>query len=324
MRILIVGAGALGGYFGARLLQAGRDVTFLVRPRRADQLATHGLVVRSRLGDAVIPAPPVVLADDISSPFDLILVGCKAYDLDSTMDSFARAVGPNTTILPYLNGMKHMDTLAARFGSERLLGGLAMISATLDDDGIVLHLNETHILTYGELDGSQSPRMAAIAAEFAGANFDARATQTIVQELWEKWVFIATLGGVTSLMRGVIGDIERAGAAELSITLLEECAAIAASQGFAPRPAVIAASQGFPPRPAVFERGSKLYTTPGSMLTASMMKDIERGSRIEGEHIVGDLLARGEKSSVETPLLRLVDAHLRTYEARRAREGSRA
>jgi 2-dehydropantoate 2-reductase len=309
MRILIVGAGALGGYFGARLLQAGRDVTFLVRPRRADQLATHGLVVRSPFGDAVIPAPPAVLADDISSPFDLIIVGCKAYDLDSTMDSFARAVGPNTAILPYLNGMKHFDALTERFGAERVLGGLAMISATLDGDGIVHHLNELHILTYGELDGAQSPRMAAIAAEFAGANFDARATETIVQELWEKWVFIATLGGVTSLMRGVIGDIEAAGAAELSITLLRECSAIAASQGF-------------PPRPAVFERGSKLYTARGSMLTASMMKDIERGSAIEGEHIVGDLLSRGSGSLVETPLLQLVYAHLKTYEARREREGN--
>jgi 2-dehydropantoate 2-reductase len=309
MRILIVGAGALGGYFGARLLQAGRDVTFLVRPRRADQLATRGLVVRSPLGDAVIPAPPCVLADEINSAFDLIIVGCKAYDLESTMDSFARAVGPNTAILPYLNGMKHFDALTARFGADHLLGGLAIISATLDEEGIVHHLNESHLLTYGEFDGAQSPRMAAIAAEFAGANFEARATQTIVQELWEKWVFIATLGSVTSLMRGVIGDIERAGAADLSLKLLAECAAIAASQGFAPRPAVI-------------ERGSTLYTAPGSMLTASMMKDIERGSRIEGEHIVGDLLSRGSRSSVETPLLRIVYAHLRTYEARREREGN--
>jgi 2-dehydropantoate 2-reductase len=309
MRILIVGAGALGGYFGARLLQTGRDVTFLVRPRRAEQLAKSGLVISSKLGDASIPRPPVVLAEGIKAPFDLIIVGCKAYDLDATMDSFARAVGPDTAILPYLNGMKHIDSLAARFGAERVLGGLAMISATLDDDGIVHHLNETHILTYGELDGAQSPRMAAIAAEFAGAAFDARATQTIVQELWEKWVFIATLGGVTSLMRGVVGDIERAGAANLSLQLLAECAAIAASQGYAPRPAVL-------------ERGRTLYTAPGSMLTASMMKDIERGARIEGEHIVGDLLARGERSSVETPLLRTVYAHLRTYEARREREST--
>ncbi len=203
----------LGGYFGARLLQQRRDVTFLVRARRAAQLAKTGLVVRSALGDANIPVPPLVLSENIAGPYDLIVVGCKAYDLAPTMESFAKAVGPETAILPYLNGMKHFDSLSERFGARYVLGGLAMISATLDDEGIVLHLNETHTLVYGELDGAQSPRMAAIAAEFAGVQLDARGTNTIVQELWEKWAFISTLGGVTSLMRAVIGDIERAGAA---------------------------------------------------------------------------------------------------------------
>src|ERR1039457_4561344 len=114
MRILIVGAGALGGYFGARLLQADGDVTFLVRPGRAAQLAKTGLVVRSKLGDAHIPSPPMVLAANITAPFDLILVGCKAYDLAPTMESFAHAVGPETVLLPYLNGMKHLDSLSDR------------------------------------------------------------------------------------------------------------------------------------------------------------------------------------------------------------------
>jgi 2-dehydropantoate 2-reductase len=309
MRILIVGAGALGGYFGARLIEARRDVTFLVRPRRAAQLAKTGLVVRSKHGDAHIPSPQLVYAENIAAPFDLILVGCKAYDLAPTMESFARAVGPETMLLPYLNGMKHLDSLAARFGAQPVLGGLAMISATLDDDGIVHHLNETHVLAFGELDGSDSRRVASIAEVCAGTKFNARTTSTIVQELWEKWVFIATLGGVTSLLRGVVGDIERAGAAGLALALLDECSAIAASQGH-------------PPRPHVLERGRRLFTEPGSTLTASMMKDIERGAPIEGEHIVGDLLERGSTSSVETPLLRVVHAHLRTYEARREREAS--
>jgi len=169
MRILIVGAGALGGYFGARLLQADRDVTFLVRPRRAAQLAKTGLVVRSKLGDAHIPSPPHVLAENISDQYDLILVGCKAYDLVPTMESFASAVGPGTAILPFLNGMKHLDSLSERFGAQHVLGGLAMISASLDDDGIVLHLNETHVLAYGEIGGARSPRIDAISATFAGA-----------------------------------------------------------------------------------------------------------------------------------------------------------
>jgi 2-dehydropantoate 2-reductase len=307
MRILIVGAGALGGYFGARLLQAGRDVTFLVRPRRAAQLAKTGLAVKSRLGDVNIPSPPVILAENISGPYDLILVGCKAYDLAATMDSFARAVGPNTAILPFLNGMKHFDSLAERFGAAHVLGGLAMISATLDDDGIVLHLNEIHMLTYGELDGTDSARMAEITATFAGVNLDTHATATIVQELWEKWVLIASLGGITSLMRAQIGDIERAGAADIGVALLGECSAIASANGRAPRPAVL-------------ERGRAQLTKAGSPLAASMAKDIERGARTEADHIIGDLLARRVGAADEGSLLSIVYAHLKAYEARRERE----
>jgi 2-dehydropantoate 2-reductase len=309
MRILIVGAGALGGYFGARLMEIGRDVTFLVRPRRAAQLAKTGLVVKSALGDAHFPAPRLVPADHIGGPYDLILVGCKAYDLAETMDAFEPAVGPQTAILPFLNGMKHIDSLSERFGANRVLGGLAIISATLDNDGIVLHLNELHNLTYGELDGTSSPRIAAIAAAFEGANFKARASNEIVQELWEKWVFIASLAGITSLMRALIGDVERAGGADIALALFAECAAISASQGH-------------PPSEAVMERGRKMVTTPGSTLTASMMKDIERGAPIEGEEIIGDLLRRGKLSGLESPLLTVVHTHLKSYEARRAREAT--
>jgi 2-dehydropantoate 2-reductase len=256
-----------------------------------------------------IGSPPTVLAERIETPFDLILLGCKAYDLAPAMESFARAVGPGTTILPVLNGMRHLDTLSERFGTQRVLGGLCMISATLDADGVVLHLNELHTLAYGELDGKSSPRVDAIAATFAGANFDARATTTIMQELWEKWVFIASLGGITSLMRAPIGDIEQAGASDLALALLAECSAIAASQGFAPRP-------------AVRERGSPMLTARGSTLTASMMKDIERGARTEADHIIGDLLGRSESAARAPSLLRIVYAHLRAYEARRVREAT--
>ena len=313
MRILIVGAGALGGYFGARLLEAKRDVTFLVRPKRAAQLAKTGLVVKSKLGDAHIANPPIVLAEDIAAPFDLILVGCKAYDLDATMESFARAVGLDTVILPILNGMKHLDSLSQRFGAQHVLGGLCIISATLDDDGVVPHLNDLQILVYGELDGSRSARIEAIEKIFAGVQGDLRSTTTIVQELWEKWVMIASLAGTTSLMRALIGDIERAGGGELALALLAECAAISASAGY-------------PPREAWLERGRTNLTAKGSMLTASMMKDLERGARTEADHIIGDLLARrvgaADEKSGPVSLLDIVYVHLKSYEARRLRESA--
>ena len=248
-------------------------------------------------------------AETIAGPYDLVIVGCKAYDLAATMESFAPAVGPQTAILPYLNGMKHIDSLSGRFGAERVLGGLAIISATLDDDGIVHHLNELHSLTYGELDGGATPRMTAINAAFDGVGFEARASGAIVQELWEKWVFIASLAGLTCLMRAPVGDVERAGASDIALAIFAECSAIAASQGHEPRAAAI-------------ERGRRMVATPGSSLVASMLKDIERGAPIEGEQIIGDLLARGNAAGAESPMLRVVHAHLKSYEARREREAT--
>jgi 2-dehydropantoate 2-reductase len=306
MRILVVGAGGIGGYFGGRLLSAGRDVTFLVRERRAAQLAGSGLVVRSPLGDLDLPAPPTVTADALDGAFDLILLSCKAYDLDAAMDSLAPACGPNTAILPLLNGMQHRDLLEARFGAERVLGGLCLISTVLDPDGRVLHLNDIHTLSFGEPDGVRSPRIEAIAATLSDAGFDARLSDSIVQEMWEKWIFIATGAGATCLMRAAIGDIVAAGATDVVTGLLDESAAIATAQGF-------------PPRQPAIERTRDSYTKPGSTMTASMLRDIERGGPIEADHIIGDLLRRGGNPAA-SPMLGIVHAHLKAYEARRARE----
>ena len=244
MRILVVGAGAVGGYFGGRLLQAERDVTFLVRPRRAELLAKHGLTIRSRFGDFHRTAPPLVTEESLAEPFDLILLSCKAYDLEGAVASFARAVGPNTAILPLLNGMRQLDVLAERFGAERVLGGLCVISTTLDAEGGIVHLNELHSLTFGELDGALSPRIERITPALFGAGFDALLSGAIRHEMWEKWVFIATAAGVTCLMRAAIGDIVAAGASDLATALLDECAAIAAHNGFPPREPFLKRTRG--------------------------------------------------------------------------------
>lgn len=304
MKFLIVGAGAMGGYFGARLLAAGQDVTFLLRPRRAAQLAQTGLVVRSRFGDLALPAPPYRLAAQLDTSYDVIIVGCKAYDLAQTMESFAAAVGPQTAILPLLNGMRHLELLAQRFGAARVLGGVCQISATLDAQGAILHLNDTHTLCFGETDGTLSARVRAMAAVMAGAGFEGKASTAMLQEMWEKWIFIASFAGATSFMRGSIGDIVAAGHADLPRRMLAEAAAIAAAHGFAPRAAML-------------EWAGALMSAAGSPLTASMAKDIEKGGAIEAEHIVGDLLARGDGKA---PTLALAYAHLQTYQARRARE----
>ncbi len=307
MRILVVGAGAIGGYFGGRLLEAGGDVTFLVRPRRAAELARTGLAIRSRFGDVHLAPPPILTENALGETFDLVLLSCKAYDLDGAMASVAPAVGPETAILPLLNGMRHLDALPARFGAGRVLGGQCLISAVLDPDGRVLHLNDSQTLTFGEQDGSRSARIDAIASALSGARFEARLSEATPQEMWEKWVFIATGAGITCLMRAAIGDIVAAGAADLATALFDEGAAIAAGQGF-------------PPGPAFIERMRPMFTAPGSPLTASMLRDIERGAPVEADHILGDLLRRAGAKADRRSLLRVAYAHVKAYAVRRTRD----
>jgi 2-dehydropantoate 2-reductase len=313
MRILVVGAGAIGGYFGGRLIEAGWDVTFLVRPRRAAELASTGLTIKSAAGNLTVPAPPTILADELKDHFDLILLSCKAYDLDGAIDSFAPAVGPATAILPLLNGMRHLDILEARCGRQAVLGGQCYIAATLDENRAVVHLNTDHELSFGERDGTRSDRISAIAGEMAGVLFKARASEQILQEMWEKWVFLATLAGGTCLMRATIGDIVGSpGGRDFMLGLLAECG-------------TVAQANRHPPRDAVMERLRAALTAPSSSLTASMLRDIERRAPIEADHIVGDLIRRGGEDggrSGDMPLLRLAFAHLKAYEAR-ARAWSR-
>ena len=310
MKFLVVGAGALGGYFGGRLLEADQDVTFLLRPKRAAQLASGGLLIRSPHGDSALPSPPSVQKEQLTQPseqpFDVIIVGCKAYDLTETMDSFAPAVGPDTVILPLLNGLRHLDILSARFGRQRVLGGLCLISAALDDAGTVQHLNDTHTLVFGELDSGRSARVDAIAAAFATANFDGPASDNVLHAMWEKWVLIASLAGITTLMRASVGDIIEAGAGALSLELLDECSRIARHNGFAPGQVAL-------------DRARTVLSTVGSPITASMFKDIERGARTEADHVIGDLLRRAPVGATAEGLLRVAYGNLCSYEVRRAR-----
>jgi 2-dehydropantoate 2-reductase len=222
------------------------------------------------------------------------------------MQSFAPAVGPNTAILPLLNGMRHLDLLEQRFGAGAVLGGCCAISATLDPEGRVLHLGPAQTLSFGERDGTPTERVQTIASVFAGVKFEARASDVILQEMWEKWVFIATAAGITCLMRATVGDVVVAGAADLAISLLDECA-------------TIAGRQGFPPSPAAMQRNRAMFTAADSGFAASMLRDVEQNARTEVEHVLGDLLRRGDNKASAHALLRIAYANLMAYEARRAR-----
>ena len=306
MKILMVGAGGTGGYFGGRLLESGQDVTFLVRAARAQTLARDGLVIRSPMGDVTLPSPPTVQADALNGHFDLIIVSCKAYHLAQVIEDMAPAVGPHTVILPILNGMQHLDLLDARFGAGRVLGGSCFIAATLDASGVVRHLNMSHGLTYGERDGSRSARVEHIEQAMSKARFEPRLSTHVAQDMWDKWVFLASLAGITCLMRAPIGDIVAApGGTQVALGLLEDCCKVAQACGHGPGETSL-------------QRSRSVLTEPGSTLSASMMRDLEQGSLIESDHIVGDMLARGEAKGLDLPMLRVAYAHLKAYEARRA------
>jgi 2-dehydropantoate 2-reductase len=305
MRVLVVGAGAIGGYFGGRMLQAGQDVTFLVRPRRAAELADAGLAIKSPNGDVTLKNPPVLQADKLNEKFDVVLLSCKAFDLDDAIKSFAPAVGPQTSIIPLLNGMLHLDVLDERFGRERVLGGLCAIAVTLNERHDVVQLAPMQSLTFGERDGKISDRVRAIAEVFASGKFGSVASEHIIREMWEKWVFLATLAASTSLMRTSVGNILAApGGKDFILGMLDECSAIATAEGYAPRAPFLERSRG-------------MLTGDGSQLTASMFRDIKAGAPVEADHVIGDLIARGDAAKVPVPRLRTAYTHLKAYEKQR-------
>lgn len=306
MRILVVGAGAIGGYFGGRLLAAGRDVTFLVRPKRAAELARDGLVIKSPSGEVTLKNPPTVQADKLNEKFDVVLLSCKAFDLDDAIKSFAPAVGPQTAIIPLLNGMRHIDVLDSRFGKERVLGGQCGIAATLDEHRHVVQLAPVfQSLGFGERDGAMSDRVRAIAENFAPGNIGSQASENIMQEMWEKWVMLTTLASSTSLMRAAVGHILAApGGRDFILGVRDECIAVARAADHAPREAFLTRITG-------------MLTTEGSPLTASMFRDIKAGAPVEADHIVGDMIARGDAAKVPVRKLRIAYTHLKAYEAQR-------
>jgi 2-dehydropantoate 2-reductase len=305
MRILVVGAGAIGGYFGGRMLQAGRDVTFLVRPRRAAELASAGLVIKSPNGDVTLTAPPAVQADELDKTFDLVLLSCKAFDLDDAIGSFAPAVGPNTAILPLLNGMRHLDVLDQRFGSNAVLGGLCAIAVTLNEHREIVQLTPLQSLGFGERDGKITDRVRAIADAMEGGKFGAAESAQVIQDMWEKWVFLASLAASTCTMRAPIGHILAApGGKDFILGILDECSAVASHAGHAPTG-------------PFFERAKGMLTAEGSQLTASMFRDIKAGAQVEADHIIGDLIARADAAKIAVPKLRIVYTHLKTYEKQR-------
>lgn len=304
MRFLVLGAGAIGGYFGGRLIEGGADVTFLVRERRLAQLDKSGLQIRSVIGDFDTSVTALSAADASREQWDVVLVACKAYDLQPAIDTLRLVVGEKTAILPFLNGLAHLDKLNAAFGSGRVLGGLAKIAATLTGDGVIQHLNDWKAVTLGEQDGPITDRVSRIKEAFDRTSVDVAASTNIMQMMWEKFVHLMTVAGMTTLMRSSIGEIAKSpGGSELLIQLLN-------------LNAEVAYREGFPVRPEFLAEFNKLFKDTSSGYKASMLRDMENGGRTEADHIIRHMMQLAQKHDLDSVMHRLMYANLKCHEAR--------
>jgi 2-dehydropantoate 2-reductase len=305
MRFLILGAGGLGGYYGGVLLKSPADVAFLVRPRRAAQLAARGLVVKNPEGDFVTPVK-TLLAGEVNDPYDIVLLACKAHDLDSAIEAIAPAVGPESAVLPVLNGIDHITILTDRFGDHRVLGGMSLVRAELSPGGDIIRPEGSGLgkTSYGELNRERSARCEAIQTALAAGGVVSTISDDILAEMWAKFCGFATAATIAALIRARAGEIASAGAGATFVdSVFEECARVTAAEGYPT-----------PPEMGDLVRG--MFARAGSTYGPSILWDLENGRRTEGEHTVGDMVRRADRHGLEVPLLRAALCNLQIHEAR--------
>ncbi|MFM1653138.1 2-dehydropantoate 2-reductase [Brevibacillus sp. B_LB10_24] len=308
MKVLVLGAGAVGGYFGGRLAEKGADVTFLVREKRKQQLAERGLRIESVHGDVRLE-PNVITSGEAVEPYDLIMLSTKAYSSEqllAAVESVAPYVGEHSLILPLLNGIAHMELLQQRFGEERVLGGLCFIESTLNEHGDVIQTSPVHRLLYGEWRGGRSSRVEALEELFADANASYVLSEDIVREMWHKYMFIATMSGMTTLMQAAVGPIrESQYGPELTRQLFEETAAVIRATGASIDSQIV-------------DKQMDTFGKQGYKMKSSMLRDMEKGLPVEADHLQGYLLRLAEQHGVSAPLLQIVYNNLKVYEIKRA------
>lgn len=346
MRILMVGAGATGGYYGARLALAGRDVTFLVRGKRAEQLAHDGLRISGPSGDATLTSPKTISADALKSAgaFDLVIVSTKAYSLDSAMDDIAPGVGADTVILPILNGMRHLDILRERFGKDRVMGGTVRIVCDLAADGTIHQMTDLDQLSFGELPSTSvilsqarsaqskdllSPEPSGMRKEIGRARSEEK-ERTEAQSPRAASIYdTLNVPGITLTLSpdilatmwqkwwilSTMGAVCVLGGGTVGDVIATGLHGIQMAKDIQREAISIAAANGYPADPAFAANHEKRMTEPGSQLTSSMYRDMTKGLPVEADHILGDLLARA--NGTPAPLLAAAYTHLKVYEGRR-------
>ncbi|WNF23794.1 ketopantoate reductase family protein [Mesobacillus jeotgali] len=302
MKILIVGAGAIGGYFGGRLLEKGENVTFLVREKRQQQLRSFGLVVESIHGNMHFTEPKTVLTGENVEPYDVILVSTKSYHLEGAIKDITPYVGDKTMVLPLLNGIAHVDALEEAFGTENVIGGLCFIETTLAQDGKIIQTSPIHDLVFGERTGEKTQRILQLEQAFSGTKASFRLSEKIQQEMWHKYLFITSLSGITSLFRSPIGPIRDQEHGWNTIEkLVNEAAAIMEKIGAPLAEGAIDATLG-------------KMNEIGHGMKSSLQRDMEKSLLTEADHLFGYLLENAKKSGLEASILSAIYANVKVYE----------
>ncbi len=292
MRVLVLGAGAVGGYFGGRMAEAGMDVTFLVREKKKRKFEKTGLVIKSPNGDLSIK-PNLVTIDKIGSNFDVILFTNKAYDLDEILQ-LPIPVKDRALIIPLLNGYAHMEQLRKKFPNARLFGGIAHIFSTLSKEGEIHHFNDIHSLTIGHLNNEDETDGRRFFDACNSANFSIKYSDDIIVDLWHKWMLITTVAGATTLYNATIGEIASTKHGIAFITdLHDECINIAKSEKIKVKDDDLAQQRRF-------------LSDKESTWNSSMRRDMVNKSKIECDHIFLELIKIAEKNNVECPSLKTV------------------
>jgi 2-dehydropantoate 2-reductase len=304
VKILVLGAGGIGGYYGGRLAQAGADVTFLVRRKRREQLERDGLRVESVSGNFSARVKSVT-GDTLGPGYDAVLFTCKAYDLDSAMDAIAPAMDGRCIVVPLLNGLAHFEALDARFGRARVMGGTAHINVKLAADGTIVNPDPLQRIIFGERDPSQRATAEALAAEFAKTRVETVHSKDIEEDLWAKIVFLSALASVTCLFRGNVGEIMSAPG---GLEAMQR--ALAANVEIAKR-------EGHEPQANRIQGAMQRLTDPQGTWESSMLRDMEAGNPVEADHIVGWMLRKARQYGIDDTVLSLAYTHLKAYERRR-------
>lgn len=305
MKIAIVGAGAVGGYFGGRIAEAGQDVVFVARGETLRRLQTYGLRVDSALGDFEIARPKVIVDPSEAGPVDVVFLAVKAQHVREAGRFLAPLAGPDTAVIPLQNGVEAANLLAEILGPERVLGGLCKIFSTRVAPARIQHVGFEPVLLFGELGQASGERVERIRAALEPVHgMNVVTPDDIEAALWEKFLFVTSLGGVGAVARAPAGVLRKVPETRRMLRrAMEEIVAIARQRN-------IALSDDAP------DRAFELIDALPAGATASMQRDVTEGLPSELEYQTGTVVRYGKESGVATPVNSAIYAALLPSELR--------